>query len=524
LEKVRISRTREQIAKLTGLALGFNLTPERCVSLIVCASLATILGAKLVLIAGVGSMTPFWDQWDAEAAFLYKPYLEGTLRFSDLVAPHNEHRILWSRLLSLALLELNGRWDPVLQMIVNAFIHVAALGVMMRLLGRALEPWGKALLAVFTALVFALPFGWENTLAGFQSQFCLLLLFSFLCFQAGFDAEGLSLRWWAAVALAIGAFFSLASGALTLLALMSLHGLQIIARQRSGWREWVAAGLGLMVVAIILAHVPTLDRHAALKAHSIKDFISGVVTIASWPLSWHFAGLILANLPLALFVLAAVRRPIANADARWLYVVVAGWMALQVISLAYGRFNDGRASRYLDIVSVLVVLNFSCLLFLTDTLRPHQWRLPMLWGGLMVASILTTCVESLPSAIYHRHQQTMQQTLNLKAFLMTSDFAHLAGKPLLAIPYFDADRLRVLASDSTILSILPRDLTGTSKNESVNLKLRLRGVAGSLIKGAKWLAVKLSPLLLGISVTTLLFSIFFELSGVRHTRSTEPSN
>jgi hypothetical protein len=40
---------------------------------------AILFGIKLWLIATYGNATPFWDQWDAEAANLYKPFLKARL-------------------------------------------------------------------------------------------------------------------------------------------------------------------------------------------------------------------------------------------------------------------------------------------------------------------------------------------------------------------------------------------------------------------------------------------------------------
>ena len=97
-----------------------------------------ILGAKLLLIERFGANVPFWDQWDAEAALLYKPYLEGTLGWADLFAAHNEHRIFWTRILSLGLLELNGVWSPRLQMLANAILHAAILGLLLSWFSRGL--------------------------------------------------------------------------------------------------------------------------------------------------------------------------------------------------------------------------------------------------------------------------------------------------------------------------------------------------------------------------------------------------
>src|SRR5580700_8459600 len=82
------------------------------------------LGGQLWTVWLYGSPIPIWDQWD-EAYDVFKPWLEGHLTWGILVAPDNNHRILLTRLLDLGLIQLNGRWDPLLQMTVNAFIHAA---------------------------------------------------------------------------------------------------------------------------------------------------------------------------------------------------------------------------------------------------------------------------------------------------------------------------------------------------------------------------------------------------------------
>ena len=108
---------------------------KACVSpttFLACLVLSTVLFAKLWLVWQLGNPTPFYDQWDAEAAFLYKPYLEGNLTWGGLFAAHNEHRLFTTRIFHLALFEIGGhRWNPVLQMVCNAFWHVAAIGVVL---------------------------------------------------------------------------------------------------------------------------------------------------------------------------------------------------------------------------------------------------------------------------------------------------------------------------------------------------------------------------------------------------------
>lgn len=87
------------------------------------ASAMVVIGAKCWMIGNFGNPTPFWDQWGAEGAFLIPKYFGGTLTFADLLTPHNEHRIFFTRLWSLLLLVLEGYWDPIVQMLANTAIY-----------------------------------------------------------------------------------------------------------------------------------------------------------------------------------------------------------------------------------------------------------------------------------------------------------------------------------------------------------------------------------------------------------------
>ena len=82
------------------------------------------LGAKLWTIQLWATNLPYWDQWD-EARLLFQPWLDGTLSWQNFFIPHNEHRIVFTRLLDLIEVQLNGQWDIYLQTVVNAVIHLA---------------------------------------------------------------------------------------------------------------------------------------------------------------------------------------------------------------------------------------------------------------------------------------------------------------------------------------------------------------------------------------------------------------
>ena len=82
-----------------------------------------VFSAKLQLIRDNPATAPFWDQWDGEARVLFVPYSESNLGWRTMFDLHNEHRVLFTRLLALGLLEANGQWDPRLETVVNAAIH-----------------------------------------------------------------------------------------------------------------------------------------------------------------------------------------------------------------------------------------------------------------------------------------------------------------------------------------------------------------------------------------------------------------
>jgi hypothetical protein len=129
-----------------------------------------VLGARLLIINRFGTEWPFWDQWDVEGPLIDR-WLTGTLHASHLLDMHNEHRLLLPRLLTLAEFLVSGRWDGRVEAAGSACLMAGlALGLWMALVrlddGRRIRTW-----AWFVTPLVTLPFGWENTVTGLQSQF-----------------------------------------------------------------------------------------------------------------------------------------------------------------------------------------------------------------------------------------------------------------------------------------------------------------------------------------------------------------
>ena len=262
--------------------------------------------------------TPFLDEWDGDAAGLLKPYLQGRLTVGDLLAPFGEHRILFTRLLVLSIFHVSGYWDVILQMIVNAIVNSAAVVAISYALSRVLGgSWAVAAMIVCVA-INAVPYGYDAILFGFHTQFFLLNAFSFGSLWLLAGSKAWSPRWAAGVLVAVAAYLSMASGTLTPAAAAAAHLLQTACGRRGGLREALGmATLGAMTVAMLalIPHLPAADPY---KSHSLGEFLSAFVQLASWP-AHNALGLILFA-PSALFFTRALADRPGLSDPRWLNI------------------------------------------------------------------------------------------------------------------------------------------------------------------------------------------------------------
>jgi hypothetical protein len=337
------------------------------------------LGAKLWLIHRCGTPLPFWDQWDGEAKNLYLPYFEGRLTWSMLFSAHNEHRIFFTRIYDLALLLLNGQWDNQLQMVCNAIFHPAILAgfgaLLARLIGRAIWPF------IWTplALALGLPFAWENTLCGFQSQFYFLLLFSLLTIWLLGLGRPLSSRWWWGIFFAIAALFTTASGFLASAAVGALTVLDLLKR-RSGWREHrlTLVFCGIITVAgfLLKKDVPV---HHVLMAHSLGEFLTALGNNLAWP--WIILPVYAPfNLfPLILLGWFYLRTNGQSMVGERLVLGIGIWVGSQAAAAAYGRGAGGGLPywRYMDTSSFMMIANCAAIGLMWFCHRRRLW--PVRW-------------------------------------------------------------------------------------------------------------------------------------------------
>jgi hypothetical protein len=467
----------------------------------------TVFGAKVLLIANYGSVIPFWDQWDGEAAGLYLPYLKSQLSFATLLAPHNEHRILLPRLLFLALFELSGEWRPTLQMIVGAGLN-SGFAVFIASLARLLVNLRDRLLAAaMTTLVLCLPLSWENTLAGFDIVWFLLVIFTTLAIAALASATAFSTPWWAGIAASVLAYFTIASGALAVLAASGVVTIQLLIKERRGTQEFWTLGLLLVIAAIMIACTPSVPHHQELKTHGAMQFLFSLLKLASWPLP---VGIAIVQLPIAGLAYYCIIHRTQRTSLCWPVLSIGVFVWLQMILLAYGRAGGVTASRYLDMLSVSLALNFLAFLFLVRQISQASVR--RIWTQLLITWTLAVGI-GLAFATGHavrgaaaRGQLYQLEVKNLNAYL-TGDRLALRNKPLFHIPHPSAERLENLLDDPMIVAFLPRELRkGQSAGSEIQSHLFLKGRVSEITLYLERAIFEAKYLFLVLGIGALLFA------------------
>lgn len=401
--------------------------------------------------------------------------MEGRQSFIDLLVPHNEHRILFTRVLGLLTLELFDGWYPRYQMVVNSLLLSLFLYVFLEILTLVLNRHAFILVAASAALFLGFPFAWENALGAFQSQFYFLLLFSIVSFRCLLTVPCWSPMWLAGVLTTVCAYFSMAGGVFVAVAAGACLSMQLVRGGRSANIREITGVVFLFSLAIIFfLNVPQVEYHQELKAQSIRQFLSALAIMSSWPLVNAFT--FLMTLPTFLFVLFVFLRRPAIRRHEWVVVGMSLFVLGLMIGTSYGRAAHPITSRYLEITAMNVLINLVAVCYLVSRIKiivlrpavmvfnPRRWPrwLPHAWAGIVVVAAVFIGINDTYPSIRLKAQQSEVQAENLRLYVTTGDAAHLHNKAPLEIPYPDPTHLAVVAGMPSIQGILPSELGGQS--------------------------------------------------------------
>jgi len=395
----------------------------------VLALLSFVFFSRAWLIKVWGSPVPYWDEWDAQILKLIRPWLDGTFRWADLFAPHNEHRIVLTRVADLALFMASGKLDLWWQLLLNASLHAATAAFLGCLCWNAIPRPLRRIWLIGLAVFFVVPAGWQNALWGFQSQVFFCSLLSVLALGGLLVDQPLKLRWWLGWIAAALALLTVGSGVLAAITALLLSLYTFCAGCFSGDKPFSARSVFPLLALFILVVLGwslrgEVPQHEPLRAHSLGQFSAVFFRCMSWP--WVDSGwlwLVLQS-PLMWLTVNALRcRTPPNSTVR--FILSLGLLAtLHAAAVAYtrgaGLLEARPLSRYQDPLLLSAVANLFILLKFAGPSRVGRIA-ALLWCGTMLAGLLTLTTTNLSLHLpFKRYQNTISLT-QVRTYLATND-------------------------------------------------------------------------------------------------------
>lgn len=347
-----------------GLTLFRSITAdrERAISVAIISLIVLALGLSTLISLGivVGAYHPFLfqDQW--ETVELFDRYLSGTLTFRDLIAQHNEHRILIPRLIFLADLIFADARNTVNYAAIMVIQVAHAVAFYFVLASRVAS---RALLAASMMFVVALLFclaQYENLIWGFQVQFvgvylCFTLSACALASAQQRQRAGRRYRGLFVLGLFIGesAALMMSNGAAALLCVAVVFALV-------GWRNSQTAIIAAVGVVVFAAYALTFTPNPGHTSpyysitHPLELSKHFTAYLGSFVAPWNLTAAMLLGLVgfltwLVVFFSMGIRR----AERHWAEIVLVSIMSFVVASagltaLSRAGFGaaQGASSRY----------------------------------------------------------------------------------------------------------------------------------------------------------------------------------
>lgn len=459
-------------ATLAGLGIGvaWCLSPARGtrrVQLLVGAGiLFLVAGIRLTELSDKVSWAPYLDEFEGELATVIRPFLGNALEWPQFFAPHNDHRIATTRVVSLATFLVNGEWDNRVLAVVNCLLQATGVAWFAIFAWRELSRLQALLLTGFLVLSCTLVNDWANLIVGFQLQFHFILLSSFATLLLLPNARPGSLPSWVGFAAGVFATASMGSGFTALVA--GVAGLLA--------RAWLDRRLLPVIYIIVLLSLglsvfawqtrAIFVAHDYLHAKDVHEWLLALWTYGAWPFPPAAPWFILMWLPWTALVAQMAWRRQATAFQIFLFSM-GSWLLLQIVALSYGRagFAPIMSSRYTGMLvwsAVTALASFASLEWPagTTTTRPRR---PPAWSNILVGAVLLGFLASCSFGFFGPQLkgfrvETREQEQRLGTFMHDDNPRVFTEVDFPHKPYPIDDRLVFLMRDPIIREALPAPL------------------------------------------------------------------
>ena len=418
-----------------------------------------------------GLSFPFWDQWDAEGEDVVRPLVEGRFKISNLWLAHNEHRVFPTRIVTLLCFKLTGVWSNLNEARVNVFIAALTPVFLVWLMRVKSQLYGlRWLVLPIIISQFVLPFGWENILVGFQSQFFFLMFFALSGFTlATFKPENV----WAftgVISLSILSILTMASGVLLPLIACGIYIFHSIVDRRNYLLTLVFVLLLLVLAVTGYQMVSHVDGHERLHATDFNQFFDGFTRMLSWPSRLNRWLAVPLWLPVFIGIpILLIRKSFTGFDL--LMTACFAWTMAQVLAISYGRGHELAqvTSRYRDLLTLgLISVSWFSVRLLDEFQRNARVWVLMFAVGLSFYITLYKAhkLRFVDDVIDMKNQYALMslEVSNVAAYYKTHDKSAL-DKPRFEIPYPDKERLQQMLDLKTYQSVLPKIDKGIKNNK-----------------------------------------------------------
>jgi len=390
-----------------------------------------VLGGRLWVVAGAATDLPYWDQWFISFFQVVVPWMDGELRPWEMpLHTENEHHLLYQRFLTWGLLQVTGRWEPGVEVVVASIFRAFELCVVFTLLAAGQPGYARRGLLVILAALGALPAASFNLLSNCGIQYfigeALHMGLLAVCARA-LDGR----RFLLAVALSLAAFMNMANVVITLAAaVLTLMMRRLVAGRAASWTVAPAAGL-LGLALVFFAATP---RMPGLGARGPAEFMDTFVRVLAWPFpdAWGL-GLFILLPPILLF---ARLRDLPEESPSWFLLSLSIGSILQAAAIAFGRARSLPRSfaQYTDGLWMTLIIAG---LVLVTALRPRQGerrRRPSGLEGLVGAFVLLliaigAVVRGIPETADAARAARLREPL-LATALETGDFRVFSAETL----------------------------------------------------------------------------------------------
>ena len=459
-----------------------------------------VLGLKWATFDRFGSAMPDWDQWDAEAYHAIIPWFEHDHFLQNIFTPHNEHRVVLTKLQNLALTVLNGQWDARLQAVTNAILHSALATALWLLAVRLVTPSPRLPLSpspplplspspplpasptlllpalwLLAVALFGLPLAWQNVLGGFHSQQYWLLVTSFAAIVTLPFARPLTFRWWLGAAAATLALLTMGSGLLAAAVVIVVVAFRIFRGDTTARAVWPTLALCAALVAVGAATRVEVDHHAHMQVKTLHDFVFSLLHSLQWPVPSGYDGLaIILWLPWFLVAMSVLRRrpdfsPPATVHLAQTITALGGWVLVQLLATAYARGAgaDFPASRYMDTLTFGAMVNALCLAWLLRSPASSAWSHTLRLSSFRITPLRALSLAWLVTFLFGAHDLVTRNLdtempdakkyyiaaeAHMRGYLATDDPAQLAFPE---IPYPSAGGIIDRLSHACVRALMP---------------------------------------------------------------------